>query len=117
MATVDLTPPRLDLDLYHGQDKGISVHLRDAVTKVVEDLTGWTGESARMRPMRGSGTIVDLLPIVNLTDNRIEMVITTAMKVALGSSVGVWEVEMTDPSGIPITFVHGDISICDEVGM
>ena len=117
MATVDLTPPRLDLDLYHGQDKGISVHLRDTVTQVVEVLTGWTGESARMRQMRGSGAIVDLLPTVNLVDNKLEMVITTAMMVELGSPVGVWEVEMTDPSGIPITFVHGDISICDEVGI
>ena len=110
--TLRLQPGTLHLDLYHGNDDAIAVYRRDPVTLAQLTLTGWTTARAVMRPARGLGTEVDLLPVIN--GDQIDIDITPAMKTALGSR-GVWEVEILDPASRNVTLVQGTVIIATEV--
>lgn len=113
-SVLELGPGCLDLDMTHGETDEIEIGIEDDDGNVVESFATWTNLSAVMRIAKGVDPFVDLLPTVTGA-GRIAIDITPAMKTALASTSGWWEVDGDNADGKPEIIATGTVVLRRQV--
>ncbi len=107
-----MQPAKLDLDLYRGDSSRMVVKLYDQGQQPF-DLTGATAK-AEIRDRPAGDTIVPLICTITLP-NLIEVVLTAQNSFKLTTSLGVWDLQLTFPSGEISTPLAGQVTVTLDV--
>lgn len=116
MGSLDLTPPTADpIKLYRGDTSSLIFRIRDVTTGTIQDLTGVTA-LMQLRPYRQNDV---LLYTFNLTINHVAGEITMTIDADDWESInwtsGIWDLQLTYPSGDVETIATGSISVVEDV--
>ena len=110
-----MIPGKYDMKLYRGDWAGWRVKLyQDAARTIPFDLSEYTVAS-QLRDKPGGSTGVNLVCVITVP-NIIDITITPVQwEDAPKSSIGAWDVEITDSFGNPFTPLAGKVDIINDV--
>lgn len=103
-------PSKADLNLYQGDDYGAVVTVTG-----IQDLTGYTpAAQIRTGPADTNPQVVVEIDAVLVPPTTINLTITHDITVKLKGAY-VWDLQVTDPSGIVTTLLAGSVTVALEV--
>jgi|SRR5262245_36112227 len=111
-ATIDETPPAVDLLVYQGDDLLLDVIVTDPVSGAPVDLTGYTPK-AQIRTTPPDPTVLATF-VCTIAANVIHMHLPALDSAALAAPAA-WDVQIVDAAGIVRTLVYGAVKPTLEV--
>ena len=110
-----MIPATHDLTLYRGDTARWQFRLwSDAAKTVPVDLTGVTVD-AMIRDKTSGGNFFATLDCTVTQPNLIDMVLTSTAAADLAIKAGVWDLQLTYPSGDIITVLRGAVAVTEDV--
>lgn len=111
---VDFLPSNFDLVLYKGDYFPLRVTLKDPVTTLPIDLTGYTA-AAQIRTDFEDPIAYDFEVAITPGIGQVDLLLSSATSETIPAGSYVWDFEVTDPSGNVRTYITGDVQMLNEV--
>ena len=112
-----MRPGVRNLSLYAGDTEKFNIAITAGGLPV--DLTGWTIK-AEIRASRGAPTVIEtftctLSPTPEDGTLTISLSDTETAGLPIGAAIGVWDLQMTSPTGDVKTFLTGSVEVTQDV--
>lgn len=110
-TSVGQAPTQVNLTIYQGDDFFLNVVV--AMTSGVVDLTGYTPK-AEIRTNAGAPTVLATFAAEIANANTVSLHLDHAQSTLLNNNA-VWDIQITDPTGLVTTLACGTVTVMKQV--
>lgn len=108
-------PGTYNLTVYRGDTLVLDVVLTDTTTGLVLDLTGYSALAQIRATADAASADASLAAVLTPAEGKVTLTLSAAASAALTITTGVWDLQLTDGSGVVRTYLAGSVTVTPDV--